>query len=309
MPGYIIMDAPESKTLRFIVSRPGTRLDSYLAEVLPQFSRAYLQKLIGQGHVLVNGQVVKASRRLLADDGITVGLPPLPAPPAAEPASLHIVYEDEEVIVVDKPAGLTVHPAPWHPDHTLVNALLAHCPALSESGELARPGIVHRLDKNTSGLIVIAKNEAAHAALSDQFKSQTVTKGYLVLVKGKVFPREGVVELPLGRDPRNRKRMAVVERGREAVTRYRVERYFGDYSLLEVVPGTGRTHQIRVHLSAVGYPVVGDSTYGVKSDYLPRQFIHAHRLGFRLPSTRRYLEFSSPLPQELRQVLEKLEGC
>jgi len=303
------MDSPESKILRFVVSRPGVRLDGYLAEVLPQFSRAYLQKLIGQGRVLVNGQVVKASRRLLADDSITVGLPPLPAPPAAEPASLPIVYEDEEVIVVDKPAGLTVHPAPWHPDHTLVNALLAHCPALAESGELVRPGIVHRLDKNTSGLIVIAKNEAAHAALSNQFKNQTVTKSYLVLVKGKVFPREGAIELPLGRDPRTRKKMAVVEKGREAVTHYRVERYFGDYSLLEVVPKTGRTHQIRVHLSAVGYPVVGDSTYGVKSDYLPRQFIHAHRLGFHLPSSRRYMEFSSPLPQELKQALERLEGC
>jgi len=174
---------------------------------------------------------------------------------------------------------------------------------------LVRPGIVHRLDKNTSGLIVIAKNEAAHAALSNQFKNQTVTKSYLVLVKGKVFPREGAIELPLGRDPRTRKKMAVVEKGREAVTHYRVERYFGDYSLLEVVPKTGRTHQIRVHLSAVGYPVVGDSTYGVKSDYLPRQFIHAHRLGFHLPSSRRYMEFSSPLPQELKQALERLEGC
>lgn len=301
------MDSPpENKTLRFIVSRPGVRLDGYLAEVLPQFSRAYLQKLIEQGRVVVNGRRTKASRRLIADDSIAVELPPLPPSPAAEPASLHIVYEDEEIIVVDKPAGLTVHPAPWHPDHTLVNALLAHFPALAESGEGVRPGIVHRLDKNTSGLIVIAKNEPARTALIKQFRSKAVTKGYLVLVKGKAFPRQGVIELPLGRDPRNRKRMAVVQGGREAVTHYRVERYFGDCSLLEVMPRTGRTHQIRVHLSAVGYPVVGDSTYGVKSDCLPRQFIHAHRLGFRLPSTRQYLEFSSPLPRELRGALEML---
>lgn len=301
------MDAPsKNKTLRFIVSSPGARLDSYLAEVLPQFSRAYLQKLIEQGRVLVNGRKIKVSRRLIADDKIAIELPPLPAHPAAEPTLLHIVYEDEEIIVVDKPAGLTVHPAPWHPDHTLVNALLAHCPALSKSGEMVRPGIVHRLDKDTSGLIVVAKNEPARTALISQFKSKTVTKGYLVLVKGKTFPRQGVVELPIGRDPRNRKRMAIVQGGKEAVTHYRVERYFGDYSLLEVMPGTGRTHQIRVHLSSVGYPVVGDSVYGVKSGYLQRQFIHAHRLGFCLPSTRQYLEFSSPLPEELEQALEML---
>jgi 23S rRNA pseudouridine1911/1915/1917 synthase len=294
---------PKAKTLQFSVSIPGIRLDSYLAQVLPQFSRAYLQRLIEQGHVLVNQQRIKASWRLINNDKITIKLPPLPTPPAAEPTPLDIVYEDKEIIVINKPAGLTVHPAPGHPDHTLVNAILARCPSLATSKDLVRPGIVHRLDKNTSGLMVIAKNESARAALINQFKGKAVMKSYLVLVKGKLFPNQGAIELPIGRDPRNRKKMTIVAEGREAITHYQLNRYFGDYSLLEVMPKTGRTHQIRVHLSAIGYPVVGDSVYGVRSVYINRQFIHAHRLGFCLPSTNQYREFSSPLPQDLRQVL------
>jgi len=297
---------PKSKMLHLTVSTPGIRLDSYLAQALPQFSRAYLQKLIEQGYILVNQRRAKASRKLAGEDQITIEFPPLPTPPQAEPISLNIVYEDGEIIVVDKPAGLTIHPAPWHPDHTLVNALLAHCPGLQGSGDRARPGIVHRLDKDTSGLIVVAKNESARVSLINQFKGKTVTKSYLVLVKGKVFPGQGTIELPIGRDSRNRKRMTVVEEGREAITHYQVNQYLGDYSLLKVMPRTGRTHQIRVHLSAIGYPVVGDPVYGVKSAYLGRQFIHAHRLGFRLPSTNQYLEFSSPLPEDLVQALEML---
>jgi 23S rRNA pseudouridine1911/1915/1917 synthase len=301
------MDAlPKTKMLHLTVSTPGIRLDSYLAQAFPQFSRAYLQKLIEQGYIMVNQRQAKASRKLSGKDRITIEFPPLPTPPQAEPISLKIVYEDSEIIVVDKPAGLTIHPAPWHPDHTLVNALLAHCPSLEGSGDLVRPGIVHRLDKDTSGLIVVAKNESARVSLINQFKGKTVTKSYLVLVKGKVFPGQGTIELPIGRDPRNRKRMTVVEEGREAITHYQVNQYLGDYSLLEVMPKTGRTHQIRVHLSAIGYPVVGDPVYGVKSAYIGRQFIHAYRLGFRLPSTNQYLEFSSPLPEDLKQALEVL---
>lgn len=301
------MDAlPKTKMLHLTVSTPGIRLDSYLVQAFPQFSRAYLQKLIEQGYILVNQRRAKASRKLAGKDRITIEFPPLPTPPQAEPISLKIVYEDSEIIVVDKPAGLTIHPAPWHPDHTLVNALLAHCPSLEGSGDLVRPGIVHRLDKDTSGLIVVAKNESARVSLINQFKGKTVTKSYLVLVKGEVFPGQGTIELPIGRDPRNRKRMTVVEEGREAITHYQVNQYLGDYSLLEVMPKTGRTHQIRVHLSAIGYPVVGDPVYGVKSAYIGRQFIHAHRLGFRLPSTNQYLEFSSSLPEDLKQALEVL---
>lgn len=297
---------PNTKMLHLTVSTSGIRLDSYLAQAFPQFSRAYLQKLIEQGYILVNQRRAKASRKLAGKDRITIEFPPLPTPPQAEPISLKIVYEDSEIIVVDKPAGLTIHPAPWHPDHTLVNALLAHCPSLEGSGDLVRPGIVHRLDKDTSGLIVVAKNESARVSLINQFKGKTVTKSYLVLVKGKVFPSQGTIELPIGRDPRNRKRMTVVEEGREAITHYQVHQYLGDYSLLEVMPKTGRTHQIRVHLSAIGYPVAGDPVYGVRSAYIGRQFIHAHRLGFCLPSTNQYLEFSSPLPEDLKQALEVL---
>jgi 23S rRNA pseudouridine1911/1915/1917 synthase len=303
------MDAttdPKIKTLQFNSPVPDIRLDKYLAQVLPQLSRAYLQKLIVQGYILVNGQRTKANQRLNKVDRITVELPPLPVHPLAEPIPLAIIYEDKDILVVDKPAGLTVHPAPGHPSHTLVNAVLAHCPGLAMSNELMRPGIVHRLDKDTSGLIVIAKNDFAREYLAAQFKSRTVTKGYLVLVKGRLSPEQGIIEAPIGRDPRSRRRMAIVEAGKEASTQYQVRKYLDNYTLVEVTPLTGRTHQIRVHLSAIGCPVVGDPVYGVKSAYLNRQFIHAYRLGFRLPSTKQYQEFISPVPMDLEQALEHL---
>jgi 23S rRNA pseudouridine1911/1915/1917 synthase len=169
-----------------------------------------------------------------------------------------------------------------------------------------RPGIVHRLDKDTSGLIILAKNDFAREYLVAQFKSRTVTKGYLVLVKGKLSPKQGIIEAPIGRDPHSRRRMAIAEAGKEATTQYRVRKYLDNYTLVEVTPLTGRTHQIRVHLSAIGYPVVGDPIYGIKSAHLSRQFIHAYRLGFYLPSTKQYQEFTSPLPTDLNQALEYL---
>ena len=294
------------KTLEFNSPVSDIRLDKYLTQVLPQFSRAYLQKLIVQGYILVNGQRTKANQRLSNVDSITVKLPPLPLYPLAEPIPLTVIYEDEEILVIDKPAGLTVHPAPGHPSHTLVNAILAHCPDLAMSNELMRPGIVHRLDKDTSGLIVIAKNDSAREYLAAQFKSRTVTKGYFVLVKGRLSPDQGIIEAPIGRDPHSRRRMAIVETGKEATTRYQVRKYLDNYTLVEVTPLTGRTHQIRVHLSAIGYPVVGDSLYGTKSTHLNRQFIHAYRLGFCLPSTKQYQEFIAPLPVDLEQALEHL---
>jgi 23S rRNA pseudouridine1911/1915/1917 synthase len=297
---------PKTRTLQFNSPVPDIRLDKYLTQVLPQFSRAYLQKLVVKGHVLVNGQRIKANRRLNKVDKITVELPPLSVRPLAEPISLTIIYEDEDILVIDKPAGLTVHPAPGHPDHTLVNAVLAHCPSLAMSNELMRPGIVHRLDKDTSGLIVIAKNNFAREYLAAQFKSRSVTKGYLVLVKGRLSPEKGIIEAAIGRDPVSRRRMTIVETGKEASTQYQVRKYLDNYTLVEVTPLTGRTHQIRVHLSAIGYPVVGDTVYGTKSAYLNRQFIHAYRLGFRLPSTRQYKEFTSHLPMDLEQTLEYL---
>jgi 23S rRNA pseudouridine1911/1915/1917 synthase len=291
-------------------SIPGIRLDKYLTQTLPQFSRAHIQKLIAQGYIMVNEQKAKASQKLNENDKIIVRLPPSHAYPTAEAISLTIIHEDRNILVVDKPAGLTVHPAPGHPDHTLVNAILAHCPSLAMSNDLVRPGIVHRLDKDTSGLIVIAKNDFAKAHLVDQFKNHTVTKGYLVLVKGRLSPQQGVIEAPIGRDPYNRKRMAIVEIGKEAHTEYQVKKYLSNYTLLEVTLKTGRTHQIRVHLSAIGYPVVGDSIYGTKGRHetlascLKRQFVHAYRLGFRLPSTNEYQEFTCGLPQDLKRALE-----
>jgi 23S rRNA pseudouridine1911/1915/1917 synthase len=300
---------PRTKKLRFNSPAADVRLDKYLAQVLPQFSRAYSQRLIEQGYVLVNGLKAKASQRLTKSDRITVELPPSPGRPLPEPIPLAVIYEDQDVMVIDKPAGLTVHPAPGHPNHTLVNAILAHCPGLTMSNDVMRPGIVHRLDKDTSGLIVIAKNDSAREYLAAQFKSRTVTKRYLVLVKGRLSPEQGIIEAPIGRNPNRRRTMAVVQLGKQAVTEYQVREYLDDYTLLEVSPVTGRTHQIRIHLSAIGCPVVGDLTYGVRSAHLHRQFVHAYRLGFRLASTKQYQEFTSPLPADLKQALEYLASC
>ena len=297
---------PGIKTLEIHSQARNIRLDKYLSQLLPQFSRAYLQRLIRQGHVLINGQMAKASQKLRMSDRIAVELPSLPGRPLAEPIPLVVIYEDEHIVVIDKPAGLTVHPAPGHPSHTLVNAILAHCPGLTSSKEFSRPGIVHRLDKDTSGLIVVAKHDFAREYVAAQFENRTVTKGYLVLVKGRLSPEQGVIEARIGRDPHRRQRMAIMEAGKQAVTQYQVRKYLDDYTLVEVSPLTGRTHQIRIHLSAIGCPVVGDTVYGIKSAHLNRQFVHAYRLGFRLPSTKQYQEFNSPLPVDLDQALEHL---
>lgn len=290
------------------VAEPVTRLDKYLAARYPELSRSRLQKLIEQGHILVNGCGAKASQKLDAGDEISISLPP-PEPTSltAEPLPLTILYEDNDLIVLNKPAGLTVHPAPGHASHTLVNALLAHCPGLAAFGNSPRPGIVHRLDKDTSGLMLIAKTSAAQQNLINQFKARSVSKGYLVLVKGRLTPTRGIIEAPIGRHPANRKRMAIVASGRPARSSYKIKEYIDNYSLLEVAIETGRTHQIRVHLSAIGYPVVGDPVYGVKSVYLKRQFVHSYRLGFHLPSSGEYQEFTCDLPPDLNQALQLIK--
>lgn len=240
---------------------------------------------------------------------MTISLPPPTPTLTPEAIPLKILYEDEDVVVIDKPPGLAVHPAPGHSSGTLVNALLAHLPSLPETDDPQRPGIVHRLDKDTSGVMLVAKNSAAHRNLTGQFKSRSVQKTYLVLVKGHLAPQEGIIEAPIGRDPRRRERMAVVaeSRGRFARTTYRVIEYVGDNTLLEVKPETGRTHQIRVHLAAIGFPVAGDKMYGARSAGVPRQFVHAHRLGFKLPSTDEYTEFTAELPPDLEQALEEIK--
>jgi len=296
------------KVHSLIAGERDVRLDKYVCQQLPELSRARVQKLIADGRITVNGQPARPGLKLNTGDRLKVAIPPTPPEqllPEAVP--LNILYEDDDLLVVDKPAGLTVHPTPGHTSHTLVNALLAHLPHLADIGDWLRPGIVHRLDKDTSGLMLVAKNSKAQANLIGQFKSHSVAKAYLALVRGRLTPETGIIEAAIGRDPRNRKKMAVVEGGREARTEYQVIKYIRDYTLVEVRPETGRTHQIRVHLGAIGFPVVGDKIYGVRSPFVPRQFLHASRLGFRLPSSGEYIEFKSELPADLERALEDIE--
>jgi len=295
------------KAYSFVADRQGARLDKYVVEKCPGLSRTYAQKLIVDSYIMVNDRVAKAGLKLNIGDRISIVIPPTPPSPLSpEAIPLNIIYEDNDLLVVDKPAGLAVHPAPGHYTHTLVNAILSHFPDLADISDSLRPGIVHRLDKDASGVMLVAKNRAAQLDLINQFKTRSVVKAYLVLVKGHLTPENGIIEAPIGRDPRNRKRMTVVAEGREARTQYNVVRHIGNYTLLEVRPETGRTHQIRVHLLAIGYPVVGDPVYGVKSAHLSRQFLHASRLGFSLPSSGEYVEFTSDLPPDLEQALEKI---
>ena len=295
------------KVYSFVADRQGARLDKYVVEKCPTLSRTYAQKLIGEGYITVNDRLAKAGLKLNIGDRVNIVIPPAPPSPLSpEAIPLNIIYEDDDLLVIDKAAGLAVHPAPGHYTHTLVNAILSHFPHLPATGDSLRPGIVHRLDKDASGVMVVAKNSAAQLNLINQFKTRSVVKAYQVLVKGHLTPELGVIEAPIGRDPRNRKRMAVVTEGREARTQYNVVKHIGNYTLLEVRPETGRTHQIRVHLSAIGYPVIGDPVYGVKSAYLSRQFLHASRLGFKLPSTGEYVEFTSDLPSDLAQALKDI---
>jgi 23S rRNA pseudouridine1911/1915/1917 synthase len=290
-----------------VVETAGLRLDRYVSEKCPEISRTYAQKLISDGLVKVNESPAKASQKLDFGDRVKVELKPeLPSSLSPEPIPLNIVYEDADVMVVDKPAGMTVHPAPGHPAHTLVNAILAHLPELNDAEDTLRPGIVHRLDKDTSGLIIVAKNRVSQANLSAQFQSRTVKKVYLALVKGRLAPETGVIEAAIGRDRQHRQRMAVVTKGRQAQTDYQVIRYLPNYTLLEVRPATGRTHQIRVHLAAIGHPIVGDTVYGEQSPYIARQFLHAARLRFKQPSTGAWLELESAMPDDMEKALREI---
>lgn len=289
----------------------GERLDTFIAKRRPELSRSRVRRLIDEGLVTVDGQLARASMKVSVGCSITVQTPPDESH-SVEPEDipLNIIYQDDDIIVLDKPAGLTVHPAPGHHTGTLVNALLAIYPTLKSDGEPLRPGIVHRLDKETSGLMVVAKHERAKRHLQQQIKQREVKKGYLAAVRGLPSPREGLIEAPIGRNPRNRKKMAVVAGGRDAQTKYKVIEVIGDgaYSLIDVEPITGRTHQIRVHMAALGHPVVGDTTYGSRSSATHRQFLHAARLAFNLPSSNRWLEFESPLPADLQQALQTLRA-
>ncbi len=296
-----------NKKCSFTVDITAVRLDKFVGDKCPGLSRTHAQQLIGDGFVTVNGKTAKSSLKLNAGDKVDVTIPPeAPSALEAEDIPLKIVYEDKDLLVIDKPPDLAVHPAPGTPSHTLANAILNYLPAIAEDADSLRPGIVHRLDKDTSGLIIVAKNRSAQANLSDQFKNRTVNKTYITLVKGKLTPEKGIIEADIGRDPKNRQRMAVVAEGREARTDYKVIRYYDNYTLLEIHPETGRTHQIRVHLAAIGYPVVGDTTYGLPTKFLSRQFLHAGRISFNLPSTGARVNFESPLPPDLQKALAEI---
>jgi 23S rRNA pseudouridine1911/1915/1917 synthase len=291
----------------FIAHQTSLRLDQFLASQQTGLTRSRLQALIAEGFVRLNGRLAKSSQRVRPGDTVSLVVPPprkLDLVPQSMPVD--VVYQDAELIVIDKPAGLSVHPGPGHPDGTLVNALLALCPDLEGIGGTLRPGIVHRLDKDTSGLMVVTKTEPAHQNLSAQFKAHTVTKGYLALATGLVGPSPGQIDAPIARDPHHRKKMAVVAGGRAARTRYRVVDRLDQYSLLELYPETGRTHQIRVHLAFLGHPLLGDSVYGKRSPLLGRHFLHAHHLGFQHPTIGGPREFRSGLPEELEEVMKAL---
>ena len=295
----------DSGTVHEVEVRGGeSRLDQYLAQLDLGLTRSRLRQLILEGHVQVNGGPSKPSLRLRLGDHVTVTVPqPRPAGVVAQAMPLTVVYQDADLVIIDKPAGLSVHPGPGHPDQTLVNGLLALCPDIQGIGGEIRPGIVHRLDKDTSGLIIAAKNEGAHHRMSDLIRDRKVEKGYLAMVEGTPSPDSGTVDAPIGRDPRRRTRMAVTAGGRESRTGYRMIEPAGTCSLLELRLHTGRTHQARVHLAWLGHPLLGDAVYGRRSPLLPRHFLHAHYLAFSHPVSGEPLQFRSPLPPDLQSAL------
>ncbi len=320
--------APGETRHRVTAARGGGRLDKFLATALPALSRTRLKALIEEGRVSLGAATIAdPSYRVKPGDVFTLAVPaPVPAKPRPQEIPLSIVYEDDQVIVIDKPAGLVVHPAPGNRENTLVNALLAHCGgSLSGIGGVMRPGIVHRLDKDTSGLLVAAKTDAAHAALARQFAAHSVTRAYRALVWGVPKPASGRISGNIGRNPRNRKKMAVVKKGgKPAATTYRVLKRFGaEASLIECRLATGRTHQIRVHLAAIGHPVLGDPAYGrppprgrcgplpepIKAGLkrLGRQALHAYLIGFDHPITGKRLEFSSDIASDISSLINELE--
>lgn len=303
MPGFSCFEVD--------MSGDGKRLDVFLAGAAEELSRSFTQKLITDGMVMVNGEIAaRASYKVKTGDQVALNIPsPDSLEVKPEPIPLDIYYEDSDIIVVNKPRGMVVHPAAGNYTGTLVNALLYRCRDLSGINGVMRPGIVHRLDKDTSGLIMVAKNDAAHNSLAGQLKDRLVKRRYLALAHGRINEESGMVDAPIGRDPRNRQKMAVLDRNsKQAVTRYCVLDRFAGYTYLRLRLETGRTHQIRVHLAYIGHPVVGDPKYGPARPHfgLDGQFLHAAVLGFKHPRTGLHLEFEAPLPDELKMILEKL---
>lgn len=311
-----------TQTFTVTPSDAKTRLDIFLLQRLPDLTRSRIKNLIEDGLVSLNDMPAKAGVKVKGGDEISITIPE-PQPVKAEPEKipLDIIYEDKDVIVINKPPGLTVHPGTGRASGTLVNALLYHCKDLSGIGGVLRPGIVHRIDKDTSGVLVVAKNDKSHQFLAKQFKEHSIKRRYLAIVSGYVKKDEGTVDLPIGRHISERKKMSVrTRKGRRAVTHYRVLKRFPFHTLLEVILETGRTHQIRVHLSAIHHPVIGDPVYGkgnipsglsqkaialIKN--LKRQALHAETLGIIHPETKEYLEFTVPLPSDMEAVIAALE--
>ena len=321
------MPVDSAFSIRVKPSDEGKRLDVLLASLLSDYTRTFVAGLIAAEHVRVDGRPKKPGYRVKSGENISGTIPlPVPVEFKPEPIPINIVYEDDHIVVVNKQPGLVVHPAPGHFSGTLVNGLLYHCPNLGGIGGELRPGIVHRLDKDTSGTLVVAKNDAAHTNLSRQFKSRKVRKDYLALVHGNMKSPTGSIMLPIGRHPVDRKRMSTVSpRGRSAETEWKIREKFQEFALLEVHLKTGRTHQIRVHCSALHHPIVGDKVYGPRkpektiakgppqSDQIlqilksvKRQMLHAWRLGFTHPQTSEWMSFESPLPEDMAAIIQSI---
>ena len=288
------------------------RLDKWLTEAVSGLSRSYIQKCIKEGQALVNGTPQKANYRLRVDDEVSFSIPEAVEPEiAAEEIPLSILYEDGDVLVVDKPKGMVVHPAPGHYSGTLVNAVLYHCKGqLSGINGVLRPGIVHRIDRDTTGSLIICKNDLAHQTIAAQLKAHSLNRSYRAVVHGVVAGEEGTVDAPIGRDERDRKRMAVNQKnGKPAVTHYRVLERFREHTYIECRLETGRTHQIRVHMTSIGHPLLGDEVYGTRKTpfHLEGQTLHAYMLGFQHPVSGEYVEVTAPLPAYFQKLLEILK--
>ena len=297
--------------LFFTIEKGGERIDKYLSEQLEDMTRSHIQKLIKENMVRVNGMTVKSNFKLSASDQIEVEIPELKEPDILpENIPLDILYEDQDILVVNKPKGMVVHPAPGHYTGTLVNAIMYHCKDnLSGINGVLRPGIVHRIDMDTTGSLLICKNDRAHQALAEQLKEHSITRKYHAIVHGRLKEDEGTIDKPIGRHPIDRKKMSVhCTNGREAITHYRVLKRFQQFTYIECQLETGRTHQIRVHMSSIGHPILGDQIYGpAKCPYkLQGQTLHAKVLGITHPITGEYMEFDAPLPDYFQALLEKM---
>ena len=289
----------------FVCETKGERLDRFLAERCADLSRTRIKRLIVDGDVTVDGNVQNAGFRLRPGQTVAISVPePAPTSMLPQRIPLDVIYDDDELLVVDKPAGMPVHPGAGHPDSTLVNALLGMYPSIGSVGGAARPGLVHRLDKDTSGLIVVSRTDRAHESLTAQFKKRSVGKTYLALVVGALTPPEAVIEAPIARDPNDRKKMAIVENGRQSTTQYKTIANFRGCTYAEALPKTGRTHQIRIHFASIGNPVVSDTLYGRPDPRLTRHFLHAARLEFHHPATGHRVKFHSPLPPDLQSLID-----